>query len=283
MSRTELGDRARVLIDQALSAGGRTVVVTGAGVSAESGIPTFRGPEGYWTVGSKHFRPEDLATQRAFRDMPWEVWSWYLFRRGVCRKASPNAGHQALVELEELLQDRFVLITQNVDGIHLRAGNSLDRTYQIHGNIDFMRCADECTDDLYRVPELISIDWPKDRRVDDAERSLLVCPSCGGRARPHVLWFDEAYDEVHFRFDSSIRAAGRADLVIIAGTSGATSLPVHVAEIAAQRGVVMLAVNLEESPFTELAERLPKGAALFGQSGSILPEITSWFRTHLGA
>ncbi|MBI2372363.1 MAG: RNA polymerase subunit sigma [Deltaproteobacteria bacterium] len=275
MTRPELGQRARELIDRALESGGRTVVITGAGVSAESSIPTFRGPEGYWTIGSRNFRAEELATQRAFRRMPNDVWAWYLYRRGVCRRASPNVGHLALVELEESLEDRFVLITQNVDGLHLRAGNSRDRLYQIHGNIDFMRCANECTDDLYPVPSTIDVAWAKDRGVSDEECSSLVCPSCGGPTRPHVLWFDEAYDEVHFRFDSSIRAAEAADLLIIAGTSGATSLPHHVAEIVARRGAVVIAVNLEESPFTELAESLSKGTALFGACGALLPQITA--------
>ena len=112
----------------ALSQGGPLVVVTGAGVSAESGIPTFRGKEGYWTVGSRVYQPQELATQAAFRRMPEEIWRWYLYRLGVCRAAAPNPGHVALVELERALGDRFLLVTQNVDGLHPRAGSSPGRT-----------------------------------------------------------------------------------------------------------------------------------------------------------
>ena len=115
-------------------------VLTGAGISAESGIPTFRGPEGYWTVGSAEYHPQEMATVRMFEQAPDDVWAWYLYRLGVCRRAQPNAGHLALVEMEALLGDRFTLITQNVDGLHLQAGNSPQRTFQIHGNISFMRC-----------------------------------------------------------------------------------------------------------------------------------------------
>src|SRR5690606_22392762 len=114
--------------------------LTGAGISAESGIPTFRGPEGYWRVGSTNYRPEELATFAAYSAMPDVVWGWYLYRRGVCRAASPGPGHMALARAEEVLGDGFHLITQNVDGLHLRAGNSPERTYAIHGMIDFFRC-----------------------------------------------------------------------------------------------------------------------------------------------
>jgi NAD-dependent deacetylase len=120
---------------------GLIVFLTGAGISAESGVPTFRGPEGYWRVGSRHYQPTELATAAAFAQIPEEVWRWYLYRRAVCRVAEPNAAHLALVEAERRLGERFLLVTQNVDGLHGRAGSSAARTYQIHGNIDFCRCA----------------------------------------------------------------------------------------------------------------------------------------------
>ena len=101
------------LLDDAVRQPGPVVVLTGAGISAESGIPTFRGAEGYWTVGSRNYRPEELSTFEAFARMPAEVWSWYLYRRSVCREAAPNPAHRALVELESALGDDFVLITQN--------------------------------------------------------------------------------------------------------------------------------------------------------------------------
>lgn len=90
---------------------GKVSVLTGAGISAESGVPTFRGPEGYWTVGSEEYRPEEMATRAMFSIDPWEVWAWYLYRRTVCRKASPNPGHSAVTRIEEILGDRFRLIT----------------------------------------------------------------------------------------------------------------------------------------------------------------------------
>ena len=126
------------------------VFLTGAGISAESHIPTFRGEEGYWTVGSKHYHPTELATRQAFSELPMDVWAWYLFRRTVCRRAEPNPGHLLLARLEKHLGERFLLVTQNVDGLHLRAGNSLEKTYQVHGNIDFMRCWKEFTKSSYK-------------------------------------------------------------------------------------------------------------------------------------
>src|SRR5262249_36780178 len=153
-----------------------------------------------------------LATHEAFSRVPDTVWAWYLHRRSVCRAASPNAGHRALVTLEEARGDRFLLVTQNVDGLHLRAGSTRARTYEIHGNIDFMRCAGECVPDLFAIPEGIDLSWPRGRALAAAERALLVCPRCGGRARPHVLWFDESYDERRFRYESTLAAARSFDL-----------------------------------------------------------------------
>jgi len=252
---------------------GLVLWLTGAGISAESGIPTFRGKEGYWRVGSDNYRPEEIATMSAFCEMPDEVWAWYLYRRGVCRAAEPNAAHRALVRAERRAGDGFLLVTQNVDGLHLRAGNTPDRTYQIHGNIDFMRCSKECLPAPVPMPAGIDSAWDKGRPLTEHERKLLKCPSCGATARPHVLWFDESYDEANFRFQSSIEAARNASLVIVIGTTGATSLPMHIGTIAAQRGVPMLVVNPEPNPFSELVRRTGSGAFLTGTAGAWVPHL----------
>ena len=253
--------------------GGRVVVLTGAGISAESGIPTFRGPEGYWTVGSREYRPEEMATHAMFLREPDEVWQWYLYRLGVCRAAEPNDGHRAVVAMEEALGDRFLLITQNVDGLHLRAGNGLERTYQIHGNIELVRCARECSGEIVPLPAGVA-PKAKGEPLTDADRAALVCPRCGGRARPHVLWFDECYDEERYRFESSIAAASAADLLITVGTSGATNLPMHVGAIAARRGALLVDVNPDPNPFSELAER-SGGRFCRGPAGEVLPALAA--------
>jgi len=259
------------------SGDGTLVVLTGAGISAESGIPTFRGKEGYWTVGAREYHPQEMATHAMFNVQPDEVWSWYLYRRTVCRGAEPNPGHRAVVRMEELLADRFLLVTQNVDGLHLRAGNSLERTYQIHGNIDFYRCSRECSVELYRIPEELP---PKGKGepMTDAEREALVCPRCGERGRPHVLWFDECYDEEHFRFNSSLRAAVSANLLLVVGTSGATNLPMQVGQAALQAGATIVDINPEPNPFSQMAERAATGFYLRGGGGDYLPPIADALR-----
>ncbi|MDH3880816.1 MAG: RNA polymerase subunit sigma, partial [Desulfobacteraceae bacterium] len=173
---------------------GRLTILTGAGISAESNIPTFRGPEGYWTIGSNEYHPQEMATYRMFRQKPEEVWKWYLYRIGVCKKAQPNPGHHALVEMETLFKDRFTLITQNVDNLHLRAGNSLAKTLQIHGNVFFMRCADECKREVLPIPKNLT-GREKNETLTETDRQLLMCPYCSSQTRPHVLWFDEMYNE----------------------------------------------------------------------------------------
>lgn len=249
----------------------RVTVLTGAGISAESGIPTFRGPEGYWAVGSKEYQPQEMGTYAMFSRTPDEVRAWYLYRRGVCRRAEPNPGHLALATLEQRFGERFTLITQNVDGLHLRAGNSLERTYQIHGNIDYMRCARECSAEIYPLPEGI-LAKEKGASLTEAERDLLRCPRCGDRTRPHVLWFDEYYNEVHFRFHSSLEVAGQTGLLLVVGTSGATNLPNQVVSLVYQTGGLIIDINPEETPFSHLAVA-SDGHFLQGPSGTILPEV----------
>ena len=249
----------------------RITVLTGAGISAESGIPTFRGPEGYWTVGSRVYMPQEMATLNMFRQQPLVVWQWYLYRLGVCLHAEPNAGHFALAELERRLGDRFRLITQNIDNLHIRAGNTLERTYQIHGNINYTRCTDQCTG-LQLLPDALKRQRT-DHLLDQDEIRLLHCPHCGAWLRPHVLWFDEYYDEEHFRFDSSMARANATDLLLIVGTSGATTLPNQVVLTVFSRGKTIIDINIEENPFSGLALGSPDGLFIQAASADTLPRL----------
>ncbi len=260
--------RLRHALAHFLSRQTRMVCLTGAGISAESGIPTFRGPEGYWTVGSQEYRPEEMATHAMFRRNPESVWQWYLYRLGVCRTAQPNAAHRALVDVERRLRDRFLIVTQNVDGLHLRAGNTPERVYQIHGNIELMRCSGECSEDIYPIPSSVK-PKAKHERLTDQDRTALRCPLCRRSARPHVLWFDEYYDEAHYRYDSSIEAASNAAVLLVIGTSGTTTLPLVVGHRAAEQGALLIDINPERNPFSEMAEQ-SGGAYVRGSAGEVL-------------
>ncbi len=245
----------------------RLVILTGAGISADSGIPTFRGPQGYWRVGSRNVHPQELATAHAFSEHPLEVWAWYLYRRTVCRRAAPNPGHHALVAIERTFEDRFALVTQNVDGLHARAGSA--DPYEIHGNIDRLRCAARCAEATYLLPE----DLPpvgRDTPLPDAIVAALRCPDCGGPARPHVLWFDECYDEALFRADSAFSAAAAADLLVVAGTSGTTNLPMQIGMHCARNGIPMIDINPDDNPFSALAQA-SGGLTLRAPSSVVLP------------
>jgi NAD-dependent deacetylase len=256
---------------------GRLTVLTGAGISAESNIPTFRGPEGYWTIGSNEYQPQEMATYRMFRQKPEEVWKWYLYRIDVCKKAQPNPGHHALVEMETLFKDRFTLITQNVDNLHLRAGNSLDKTFQIHGNVFFMRCADECEKEVFSIPENL-IGREKNEALTETDRRLLVCPYCGSRTRPHVLWFDEMYNEHYYRYHSALKVAGETDLLLVVGTSGATSLPNQVVWEVKNRNGIIVDINIEKNPFSIIALNSREGFFIKQPSGEVLPDIVQRFK-----
>jgi NAD-dependent deacetylase len=259
------------ILAEVRAANGRVVALTGAGISAESGIPTFRGAEGYWVVGSRNYMPQEMATREMFERAPEEVWRWYLYRFGVCRGARPNAGHEALVRLERALGERFTLITQNIDGLHRRAGSA--RVLCIHGDAAWVRCADGCELGLVDLPP-----FPprgKDEPFSAADRKALTCPRCGGWLRPHVLWFDEYYDEAHYRMDSALRAAGAAELLLVVGTSGATNLPMQIGRLVFDRGAAMVDVNPEENPFAELAGLSPRGFFARGSACERLPGIVA--------
>ena len=247
------------IVDQLCTTDGPIVFLTGAGTSAESGIPTFRGPEGYWRVGSRNYQPTEMATARAFSSMPEEVWRWYLYRRGICRAAAPNAAHDALARLDARFGDRFLLVTQNVDGLHLRAGGDPARIYQIHGNIDSCRCVRGCAPVVRPLP-------------DDADPAALRC-ECGDRLRPHVLWFDESYDEPLYRYVSALRAAQSAAALIVIGTSGATTLPTRMCEMVAARGAPLIVLDVEETRFSEIARTTPHGLFVRGTAVQTVPAL----------
>lgn len=258
----------RRLLGEALDASGKLIFLTGAGISAESGIPTFRGPQGYWTVGSSVYQPKQMATLWMFQQNPRAVWQWYLYRQSVCRNAHPNAGHFALVDFEKRFAERFLLITQNVDNLHLRAGQSLEKTYQIHGNLFQVRCSAECGRGIEPMPA--GIDY-QNRPIGEDQWAKLRCAGCGNLLRPHVLWFDEYYDEAHFRWESCLRAAAAACLLVTVGTSGATTLPSQIVERVRRNGGVLVDINIDENAFSRVAAADPRGFSLRMQSGSALP------------
>lgn len=259
------------LATAALADGGALLVLTGAGISAESGVPTFRGREGYWTIGSRNYHPQELATAAAFRQMPREIWRWYLARRAICRAAAPNAGHLALVAIEPTLAGRFTLVTQNVDGLHRRAGSSATTTLQIHGNIDECRCTAACGADRFPVPAVFD-GLNRDDALGDDDFARLSCPRCGAPARPHVLWFDETYDELHYRAESAMARAAEAALLVVVGTAGATNLPMQIGHRVLRSGAPILDINVEDNPFSELAVR-SGGLALRGGAATVLPAL----------
>lgn len=257
--------------------GGTVVALTGAGLSAESGLPTFRGTEGYWTVNSREYTPQQMATWSTFAAAPDEVWRWYLYRARQYRVAEPNEGHRILARWEALLGDRFHLVTQNVDGLHARAGSSPERTSAIHGDLGWMRCSRECGVERWRVPAELTDRTPcRDAMLDERERSCLRCPACGSWARPHVLWFDECYDDRNYDATRALTKARDAAILVVIGTSGATNLPLTAARECLRAGGRVMEINLCPTPFTRLAKQ-SSGRQLTGPATRWLPELLKPF------
>jgi NAD-dependent deacetylase len=230
-------------------AGARAVcVLTGAGISAESGIPTFRDAlTGLWS----RFRPEDLATPEAFRRDPATVWEWYAGRRERVEHVSPNAGHHALATLEAACASRgtrFDLITQNVDGLHHAAGNRA--IVELHGNIRRVKCFERGHP---------ASSWPPHPVPP-------VCAICGSPLRPDVVWFGELLPPG--ALEHAVHAARTAEVFLSVGTSGLVEPAASLAFAALDAGACVIEVNPDDTPLTAQASIVLKGAA-----GEILPKL----------
>ncbi len=222
----------------------RVAVLTGAGISAESGVPTFRGPEGLW----RQYRAEDLATPEAFARDPELVWEWYDWRRSIVAETKPNPGHLALAEMERLVNN-FTLITQNVDGLHDVAGSA--HPLKLHGDIWEMRCT-RCSN------QLVNREVPLN--------PLPPMCDCGSMLRPNIVWFGESLPPLVL--DQAWAAAEHAELFLVIGTSAlvhpAASLPL----VAQRSGAKVVEVNLEPTAITDQVD-----VSLMGPSGEILPQL----------
>jgi len=232
----------------------RVVALTGAGISAESGVPTFRGKEGLWGK----FRAEELATMDAFLANPTIVWEWYNWRRKLIGEVKSNPGHEALAHMG-LLFDQFTLVTQNVDGLHRLAGSK--DVLELHGNINRNKCV-QCNRPF---PD-------SDVSPDD----LPTCQTCGGKIRPDVVWFGEMLPEGVI--EEAFRFSEQAHLFFSIGTSAivhpAASLPVT----AKRCGATLVEINPEPTALSELADY-----RFAAPAGECLPELLAAFRERRSA
>lgn len=220
-------------------------VSTGAGISAESGIPTFRGKDGLW----KKFRPEELATLSAFSQNPKLVWEWYDWRRGIISQKEPNPGHKVLARWDKFFPS-FSLITQNIDGLHQKAGSR--NILELHGNIWKLRCTEEGT-----ITE--NFDAP-------LKEIPPLCPDCGAILRPHIVWFGESLSPTILQ--KAFLLSSECDVMFVIGTSAlvqpAASLPFTAAEANAK----IVEINPDPTPLTSYAD-----FSFRGKAGEILPLI----------
>jgi len=226
----------------------RITVLTGAGISAESGVPTFRGSGGIW----RNYQVTDVATPQAFARDPELVWEFYNWRRDLISKVTFNPGHEALFKLEKHVND-FTLITQNVDGLHREAGSR--KLLEIHGNLWEVKCT-KCS--------LVTLD----RSQDMGE--LPKCSKCGGLLRPNVVWFSESLDPDIIR--KAIEAAQNCELMLIIGTSGVVQPAASLAHQAKAEGAVVAEINIEQTPQSGQMDFV-----LTGPAGKILPMLVEDF------
>jgi NAD-dependent deacetylase len=233
----------------------RVVVSSGAGMSKESGIPTFRdAQEGLWA----RFDPEELATEAGFRAAPSRVWSWYAFRRARMGECLPHAGHSALVELQGLVPS-FTLVTQNIDGLHQAAGST--GVVELHGSIRRNKCID-CG-----VPGEAGVEQGAVGEDEDPPR----CTECGAYLRPDVVWFGEMLPEA--ATERAWEAARRCDVLLVVGTSGLVWPAAELPFLAKRNGATVIEVNPVASELTSVADVL-----LAGPAGEVLPALLAEIR-----
>jgi NAD-dependent deacetylase len=225
-----------------LQAARKIVALTGAGISAESGLATFRDAQtGLWSK----FKPEELATAEAFQRDPKFVQGWYAWRREQALNAQPNAGHLALVQMEQRAPE-FLLVTQNVDGLHARAGSK--RVVELHGNIHRFRC------------------FENDCATDNFDLEHGRCRSCGGNLRPDVVWFGEVLPID--ALETATNAAELCDVFLSIGTSSVVYPAADLWRRAKERGAIVIEINKDPTPLTPLADH-----SFLGKAGEILPAL----------
>jgi len=248
---TPATDSALTHVRRWLHDAARVAVLTGAGVSAESGVPTFRDAQtGLWA----NFRPEDLATEEAFRRDPQSVWDWYAGRRESLRAVQPNAGHLALAAFEQRYPGRLTVITQNVDGLHQKAGST--GVLALHGNLFEDRWLGDCA--LARRPQ--DACPPAAAAPGHPPR----CPQCGNMLRPAVVWFGEMLPT--HALQAAERAAQECDLMLVAGTSGQVYPAAGLAVQARHAGAKVVIINPHPTDLDDVAH-----AVLTGTSATLLP------------
>jgi len=228
------------LLAERLRAASRVTVITGAGVSAASGIPTFRGAGGLW----KSFRPEQLATAEAFARNPRLVWEWYAWRRGLVARAKPNRAHEVLAAWSARFE-RFTLVTQNVDGLHERAGTR--GVVRFHGSLWELACWDRCGG----APD----GWTDESDLGEVPPR---CPHCGGLARPGVVWFGEAIPAAAL---AAASAALDCDVCLAIGTSAVVHPAAGLVAGAGGRGAFTAEINPEATPATSSVDLAIPGRA----------------------
>lgn len=234
------------------------VVSTGAGISKESGIPTFRDAhDGLWA----QYDPQDLATPRAFIKDPKLVWDWYEYRRDLMKNAQPNAGHHALVQMEEYLPN-MVIVTQNIDGFHHLAGSS--DIICLHGSIHRNKCFGDCQGHPTYI-DINTLAW-------DKSSGPPLCPYCQkAYVRPDVVWFEESLDSA--LINRAYAVSAQADVMLVVGTSGVVFPAAQLPIITRQNGGIIIEINPNLTQVLALAHR-----RLEGPSGEILPRILDHMR-----
>jgi NAD-dependent deacetylase len=239
----------------------RVFVITGAGVSAESGIPTFRGKDGYW----RNLDPIKLATPEAFARDPELVWQWYRERRQRIRNAEPNAAHEAIAKLARCV-DEFLLVTQNVDDLHERAGLSKGELVQIHGDIFVTKCSRcdfkryDCRPSVAAATERASGHPPSSNYVaaceEAHENGVPRCTKCGTLMRPGVVWFGEPLPAPETERVKNYLQRDSCGVVIVAGTTATFGYIIDWALRASHHGGALIEINPEETPLSRFATRL---------------------------
>jgi len=244
----------------------RVLVLTGAGVSAESGIPTFRGKDGYW----RNLDPTKLATPEAFARDPQLVWDWYRERREHIRNARPNAAHEAVARLAQGMGE-FLLVTQNVDDLHARAGITAEKMVQIHGDIFVTRCS-RCEFSYVGrggSPEpsgACAVQATKGRLrsiapTAEKDANLPKCPECAALMRPGVVWFGEQLSRNELERVENFLDAGACDVVIVAGTTATFGYIIDWALRGSRDGAELVEVNPEQTSLSRFATRLVREPA----------------------
>lgn len=258
------------IIKEKLAGKRKITFYVGAGLLNGSGIPTFKGDGAYWTKGMEYARAEDMATIEFFNQNPEIAWGWFLDRLQLCNFSKPNEGHEIIEKFNHLFPERFNLISQNYCGLHDELNIEKEKIHLVHGDMNKMRCVNNCKNVLYDLPEKLKYRKHKKGELSSSELELIKCANCGGIYRPNVLMIDEKSNEKYYKLITAQSIIKKSALIFIIGVKGNSRISHKIIDLSNKNSSLVINIDPRSNLLTYY---MRSGCWITGKVERVLPEI----------